>query len=330
MNTNVLEVKNLNVSVQGFRKKTPLVHDVTFAIPAGKTIAVVGESGSGKTLTALSILNLFTPGSRLSVSAKDILLSDESIYDLTEKEMQHVRGAKIGMIFQEPKLALHPSFKIGKQIQECLLRVVDMEKKDIRSFMESLLNKVGFENPSQVLDQYPHQLSGGMRQRVMIAMALTLDPELLIADEPTSSLDVLVQNEILELLKSLQRDFQLSMLFITHDFAVAEQIADLVMVMYAGRICEFGTMDQIFYNPLHPYTHKLLHSVPKVGMRLDDLDETHYFTEGGTKKSQGCSFANRCSRALEKCWEEIPPLCADEEDLYYQLACFNPSEPEGL
>ncbi|RDV39543.1 ABC transporter ATP-binding protein [Bradymonadaceae bacterium TMQ3] len=288
----------------------PSVDGVSFEIKRGRTLGLVGESGSGKSVTSLSVLRLIPqpPG---KIVDGQILFGGKDLTKLTEAQMRKVRGNDISMIFQEPMTSLNPVYTVGNQIIEAILLHQDMEYAEAREYAIDMLAKVGIPAPEQRIDEYPHQMSGGMKQRVMIAMALSSKPKLLIADEPTTALDVTIQAQILELLKSLQGEAGMSILFITHDLGVVAETCDDVAVMYAGRIVEYGDVYTVFEKPAHPYTIGLFNSLPTIdtsGAR--GREDRLYVIPGMVPRPQdfpsGCRFRTRCQFATEKC-SELPP-----------------------
>lgn len=303
----LLEVKNLKTHFFGKNKVLPVVDGVDFEVKKGETLAIVGESGSGKSITSLSIMGLVPkPGGKIVDG--QIIFDGTDLVSLSENEMFKVRGNEIAMIFQEPMSSLNPVLTIGEQITEVLIYHKKLSKKEARLKAVELLKIVGFARAEEILDDYPHRLSGGMRQRVMIAMAMSCDPKLLIADEPTTALDVTVQAQILELMKDLSEKFNSSIILITHDLGVVAELADRVIVMYAGQVVEESGIVEMFDNPLHPYTAGLLNSVPKI-----DEDQERLSSIGGNVPSpdnfpKGCRFATRCEHVMERCLEEQPVL----------------------
>ena len=301
----LLSVRNLTTIFDVPRRPVVAVNDVSFAIHKGETLGLVGESGSGKSVTAFSILRLLQPPGR--IAAGRIMFRDQDLATLPESGIREVRGAGIGLIFQEPMAALNPVMRVGTQIAEGL-RVHGMAGKDeARQRAIDLLRAVRITDPERRIDDYPHQLSGGMRQRVMIAVALSCRPPLVIADEPTTALDVTVQAQILELLRDMKREFNLALLLITHDLGVIAETADRVAVMYAGRIFEQGTVRQIFNRPLHPYTQGLLASIPgeSAGSRLRAIDGV---VPSLGALPPGCTFAPRCPHRMDVCTTAMPAL----------------------
>ncbi|WP_027088100.1 ABC transporter ATP-binding protein [Cohnella panacarvi] len=302
----ILDVKNLSVSFHVYGGEVQAIRDVSFDVKEGEAVAIVGESGSGKSVTAQTIMRLIqTPPGK--IKAGEVLLDGQDLLKLSEKEMQKVRGNKIGMIFQDPMTSLNPTMTVGKQIMEGLIQHQSLSKGAAKTRAIELLKMVGIPNPETRISQYPHQFSGGMRQRVMIAIALACNPSLLIADEPTTALDVTIQAQILQLMKDLQQETKTSIILITHDLGIVADICDRVIVMYAGQIVETGTKHDIFHNPKHPYTQGLLKSLP----RLDqDKNEPLVPIFGSPpdliKPPQGCGFCARCDEAMHICETESP------------------------
>lgn len=298
MNT-VLEVKNLHVSFSSYGGEVQAVRGVNFSLKKGETLAIVGESGCGKSVTSQSIMQLLpTPPGKIKDGS--ILYKGKDLTKLQDKEMRKIRGSDISMIFQDPMTALNPTLTIGDQIMEGLRQHHDVTKRIAKEKAIEMLNLVGIPNPEMRLKQYPHQFSGGMRQRIVIAMALICEPEIIIADEPTTALDVTIQAQILDLFREVQKVRQVSIILITHDLGVVAQVADRVAVMYAGKVVEMGNRRDIFYHPQHPYTKGLLNSVP----RLDQ--EGELVPINGTPPDlfsppTGCPFTARCPYAMEVC-----------------------------
>ncbi|WP_370224689.1 ABC transporter ATP-binding protein [Cytobacillus sp.] len=301
----VLEVKDLHVTFTTYGGEVQAVRGVTFDLYKGETLAIVGESGCGKSVTSQSIMRLIpSPPGRIADGA--VLFKGKDLTKLKESEMRDIRGADISMIFQDPMTALNPTITIGEQIIEGIMQHESISRQDARKKALEMLNLVGIPNPSERLKHYPHQFSGGMRQRIVIAMALVCEPEVLIADEPTTALDVTIQAQILDLFKDIQRKTGVSIIIITHDLGVVAQVADRIAVMYAGKIVEAGERREIFYNPQHPYTKGLLNSVPRL-----DLDGADLVPIGGSPPDlfappAGCPFAARCGFAMEVCDRVYP------------------------
>ena len=284
----------------------PAVDSVSFALSQGETLGLVGESGCGKTVLSLSILGLTPPPGRMTGGR--ILFEGRDLAAASPKELRAVRGAKIGMIFQEPMTSLNPVMRVGRQVAEPLELHRGMSRTRARQECERLMGQVGLPEPGRVLDAYPHELSGGMRQRVMIAMALACEPKLLIADEPTTALDVTIQRQILELLDSLTASYGLSMLLITHNLGVVARTCRRVGVMYAGRLVELCPVDDLFERPLHPYSKGLLDSLPTLGSRHQRLRPVAGAVPPLTALPPGCHFHPRCPRAFEPCATAAPPV----------------------
>ena len=294
----LLEIKGLSVGFKTERGDVRAVNDVSFSIFPGQTVALVGESGCGKSVTAMSILRLIpTPPGRYL--GGQILWQGRDVLTLSEREMREVRGGQIAMIFQEPMTSLNPVYSIGDQIVEAVVLHQEVGKSEAYRIAEQSLREVGIADPGRRINEYPHQMSGGMRQRVMIAMALACKPELLIADEPTTALDVTIQAQILELLRKLQRERGMSILMITHDLGVVAENADVVNVMYASRIVESANVEELFDKPQHPYTEGLFRSVPKLGAHAERLQTIAGTVPNPTRFPSGCKFHPRCPRSRE-------------------------------
>ena len=308
MSENLLEVKNLKTYFFTDGGVVKSVDDVSFNVKPGKTLGVVGESGCGKSITSLSIMQLVeTPPGKIVDG--EIIYNGENLLDKDKDEMRKIRGGEIAMIFQEPMTSLNPVFTVGQQIMEALMIHTDMDKTKAKERAIEMLKLVRIPLAEKRFNEYPHQLSGGMRQRVMIAMALSCNPKLLICDEPTTALDVTIQAQILDLINELKEKLGTSIMMITHDLGVIAEVADDVMVMYAGKIVEYGTADQIFETPMHPYTHGLMNCIPK----LNDDNETRLHVIPGMVPSpdrmpKGCAFCPRCSEAKKICEEKMPEL----------------------
>ena len=310
MPTPELLVKNLKVSFAASKKELIAVRGISYQLNQGEILALVGESGCGKTVSALSILRLIQepPG---KIVSGEILFAGKDLLKLKKKELQDLRGKDIAMIFQDPMTSLNPVLTIGEQIIETLLRHTSLSRKKAREKSFRLLEQVEIPSPKEKLDQYPHQLSGGMRQRVMIAMALSCSPRILIADEPTTALDVLIQAQILSLLKKIKNDTQMSILLITHDLGVVAEVAERVMVMYAGEIVESGSVNDLFRSPLHPYTIGLMESIPTLEstqQKLSKLKEISGTVPSLSQVPFGCPFHPRCSAAETRCKTDKPKL----------------------
>lgn len=303
----LLDIKNLKTEFKTKKGVVAAVNGVDFTIDKGEVVAIVGESGSGKSVTSLSIMRLLAKSDKTKVTG-ETLFKGENLLDKSEKEMQSMRGKNLSMIFQEPMTSLNPVFTIGRQISESIIKHEDITKKEARERSIEMLRLVGIPSPETRIDNYPHQLSGGMRQRVMIAMALSCSPELLIADEPTTALDVTIQAQILDLMLDLKDKFGTAILLITHDLGVVAEIADKVVVMYCGKVVEKSSVKDLFKEPLHPYTEGLLNSIPKI-----DEDTERLFIIPGTVPNplelpSGCAFRDRCPKCFDKCKNSNPPL----------------------
>ncbi|MCY7729133.1 ABC transporter ATP-binding protein, partial [Bacillus safensis] len=306
----ILEVKDLAISFKTYGGEVQAIRGVNFHLNKGETLAIVGESGSGKSVTSQAIMRLIPmpPG---YFKRGQILFDGQDIVKKTEKQMQTIRGKDISMIFQDPMTSLNPTMKVGKQITEVLFKHEQISKEAAEKRAIELLELVGIPMPEKRIKQYPHEFSGGMRQRVVIAMALAADPKLLIADEPTTALDVTIQAQILELMKEIQKKVDTSIIFITHDLGVVANVADRVAVMYAGQIVETGTVDEIFYNPKHPYTWGLLASMPSLD--TDGGEEGKLTAIPGTPPDltnppKGDAFALRSDYAMKIDFEQEPPM----------------------
>lgn len=334
----VLQIDDLQVSFFSHFGEVKAVRGVTFDVYEGEALGIVGESGCGKSVTAHAIMSLI-PSPPGKIVGGSIKLLDRELSDLPEKEMRKIRGKEIGMIFQDPMTSLNPTMKVGKQIVESLVNHQNMNRKDAKEKAIELLRLVNMPTPERRAEQYPHEFSGGMRQRVMIALALACNPKLLIADEPTTALDVTVQAQILDLMKNLKDKIKTSIILITHDLGVVAGICSRVAVMYAGTIIEIGTVDEIFYKPQHPYTWGLLRSVP----RLDEGEHRKLSSIEGQPPDLfspplGCAFAARCEFAMKICLTQMPEVTSMSET--HQIACwllhpqapktFRPSKEENV
>ena len=307
----VLMVENLTVTFETKKGKAVAVNDVSFKLEKGEILGLVGESGSGKSVTAKSIIRLL-PSPPAKVKGK-IFLGDTDLLAINEKEMRSYRGNKIAMIFQEPMVCLNPLFTIGNQLSEVIKLHQGCSKKECYNKVIDMLKTVGIPSPEARFRQYPFELSGGMRQRVMIAMALLCDPEVLIADEPTTALDVTIQAQILDLLKKLNKDFGVSIILITHDLGVVAEMADTVAVRYAGNIVEKAPVRDIFHRPRHPYTQGLLKSIPKMKKSGKELETIEGNVPSIYRLPTGCPFHNRCKYKKPICTQEMPTTIEDQE-----------------
>lgn len=324
----LLEVKDLEVSFDTYAGEVKAVRGVSFHLDRGEALAIVGESGCGKSVTAQSIMRLIpSPPSR--VKNGSITFNGKEILKLSEKEMQTIRGSEIGMIFQDPMTSLNPTMSVGKQIMEGLIKHRHIKKSEAYTEALKMLQIVNIPNAEKRMKQYPHEFSGGMRQRAMIAIALACNPKLLIADEPTTALDVTIQAQIIDLMKDLQRELNTAIILITHDLGVVADMAQRIIVMYAGQVIESGTLDDIFYRAKHPYTWGLLKSVP----RLDAKQKEELIPIEGTPPDlfappEGCSFAARCDYCMSICKEKQPEFTEVNEG--HHTACWltHPNAPK--
>jgi oligopeptide transport system ATP-binding protein len=295
----LLQVKNLHTSFFTDAGEVKAVNGISYNLDAGKVLGIVGESGSCKSVSAYSIMRILTDTGR--VTGGEVLFKGENILNYTPQQMQKFRGSRISIIFQDPMTCLNPTFSIGSQLREAIRIHTDRNKEQIQARAVEMLQLVGVNEPERRLRQYPHELSGGMRQRVMIAMALACEPDILIADEPTTALDVTIQAQILELMQSLQKKLGMAIIMITHDLGVIAYMCDEIIVMYGGKVCERGTADEIFYNPRHEYTKGLLRSIPTAdtaGKRLQPITGTPIDL---LNMPEGCPFAPRCDAAMKIC-----------------------------
>lgn len=316
----LLRVEDLTVGFNTEQGPVRVTEDVSFELKAGHTLGLVGESGCGKSVTAQTIMRLLpSPPSR--IEAGRILFEGKDLATAPEREMQRIRGDRIGMVFQEPMTSLNPTLRIGEQIAEPLMLHRGMKRAQADEEVIRVLKQVGIGNAERRLRHYPHELSGGLRQRVMIAIAIICKPQLLIADEPTTALDVTIQAQIMELLKALQKELGLAVLLITHDLGMVAEMCETIAVMYAGRIVETGRTVDVFARPHHPYTHGLLNSSPRRAKKGERLPSIPGLVPPPGARGQGCSFAARCPNALGRCRTEAPPLIPQGNDA---AACWNP------
>ncbi len=316
---NILEVKNLKTYFYMNKKIGKAVDGISFNLKKEKILSIVGESGCGKSVTALSILRLIeAPG---KIVEGEVFFKNKNLLKLTNEEIRKIRGNNISMIFQDPMMSLNPVFKVGEQIVETILTHKNISKKEAKNLSLQLFEKVKLSNPHKIFNSYPHELSGGMRQRVMIAIALSCDPDILIADEPTTALDVTTQESIINLLKELQEKNSLSVIFITHDFRLVNKIADEVIVMYGGKIVEYRDKNSILKTPLHPYTKGLINSIPPIEKKIDKLPVIKGDVPNIFQEVQGCKFSNRCKLATKICFEQSPP--EKKLNSNYSIFCWN-------
>ena len=304
----IIKVENLAVSFHTYASDVQAVRDVSFEIEEGKVTAIVGESGCGKSVTSKSIMGLIQKPGKINEGSK-IYFKGENILDYSEKQWQSYRGKHCSIVFQDALTALNPTMSIGNQIVEKILTHKKVSKKEAWQEGIGMLELVGIPNPETRMKQYPHEFSGGMRQRVMIAIALTLHPELVIADEPTTALDVTVQADVIDMMKEIQKESGMTVILITHDLGIVANFANDIVVMYAGEVVETGTSDDIFYRGAHPYTKALLRAVPRLDINEEEELET---IEGAppnmANPPKGCAFAARCSKCMAKCKEMAPPV----------------------
>ncbi|MCI2105618.1 MAG: ABC transporter ATP-binding protein [Intestinimonas sp.] len=302
----LLEVKKLNIEFSVGGRYLPVISDLSFSLGRKEALGIVGESGSGKSVTSLAVMRLL-PKTGAKVSGQ-ILFDGKNLLDLTEREMQQVRGKQIAMIFQEPMTSLNPVHTCGKQIAESILLHNKVSKKEAEARALELLTLCGIPAPEQRMKEYPHQLSGGMRQRVMIAIALACNPALLIADEPTTALDVTIQAQILDLMKRIRQQREMSVIMITHDLGIVSDFCDRVVVVYTGQVMEEAPVRQLFSQPLHPYTEGLIKALPRLGGSSQKLEAIDGMVPDLGEMPKGCHFHPRCKYATERCRREQPPL----------------------
>lgn len=300
----VLDIRHLFATFTIQKKDYEVLHDISFSIDKNETVCVVGESGCGKSVTTLCIMQLLPNNGK--IKSGKIYLDGTDLVGLSKKEIRKFRGKKMGMIFQEPMTALNPLLTIGHQMRENIMLHRGLNKKDADKLAIEYLDKVGIANPEKRLRQYPFQLSGGLRQRILIAMVLSAKPDLVIADEPTTALDVTIQKQVLTLLNDLKKEIDAGILFITHDLGVVAEIADRVVVLYAGRKVEEGTTEQIFKDPKHPYTIGLMEAVPDVDRDEFEIKPIPGTFPNITEDIPGCRFSPRCQKACAKCFKEVP------------------------
>lgn len=321
----VLRISNLCVSFFGERGELPIIRNFDLDIASGETVALVGESGCGKSLTALSIMGLLDPPGQITEGS--IRLHDQELVGLDAKGYQTLRGKRMGMIFQEPMTSLNPVFTIGRQIREVLTRHLNLSEAEAQARAIELLHKVGIPSPQRRVEQYPHELSGGMKQRAMIAMALACNPDLLIADEPTTALDVTIQAQIIELLAQLQDELGMAILLITHNLGVVAHFARRVTVMYAGMVAERADVKTLFGAPYHPYTIALLDSLPNPAKPYARLSAIAGSVPAAHEFPPGCRFSTRCPKAIDGCQDKMPRLRTHGET--HEVACWLYDGVEG-
>lgn len=302
----VLSVEDLRVSFRSAEGATPVLRGLSYRLQKGKVLAVVGESGCGKTVHAMSLLRLLPPGGE--ITGGRVFYGGKNVFSLGPEELRRLRGAKISMIFQDPMTSLNPILTVGSQITETILAHCRCSKLHAKARAVRLLKKVGIENARKRMDEYPFQFSGGQRQRIMIAMALCLSPDVLIADEPTTALDVTIQAQILKLIKDLQKQSGMAAVFITHNLAIVADVADEVLVLYGGLCVEKAGAHELFATPLHPYTRGLLHSLVSLKTKEERLNAIEGYPPAPGTPKNGCPFAPRCPHAWDKCRAQLPPL----------------------
>jgi len=314
----LLEVKNLSVDFEGMRGRTEALKNMNFSIGKGELLGIVGESGSGKSITALAILGLLEENA--IISSGEIIYEGRDLLRLSKKERQVLRGKRIGMVFQEPMTALQPTMKIGRQLLHVIKRHRSLSTNEANDAVIQALREVHIDNPELVAKKYPHELSGGMRQRIVIALAMAAPPDLLIADEPTTALDVTIQYEIINLIKELNRKRGTSVLLITHDLGVVSAACERTIVMYAGEVVESGKTADVLKRPVHPYTQSLLGALPDLADPAIPLQAISGEAPNLMKRPKGCAFAARCDKVMTKCLSEHPELT--EENAHHQVACW--------
>ncbi|MGL6199272.1 MAG: ABC transporter ATP-binding protein [Lachnospiraceae bacterium] len=318
MDKQLLSVDDLRVTFRTPRGNVKAVNELSFYVNKDETLGIVGESGSGKSVTSLSIMGLLNEKTTLVEGKIDF--EGEDLLSMSEKKKQTLRGNHISMIFQEPMTSLNPIHKCGNQIMEPILLHQKIKKKEAKERALELLNLIGIPAPEQRFNEYPHQMSGGMRQRIMIAMALACNPKLLIADEPTTALDVTIQAQILELMKDIKKDRNMGIMMITHDLGVVSEMCDRVIVMYTGHVVEQGSIRDIIDSPKHPYTEGLIEAIPKIGDTKEELKSIKGMVPGFDAMPEGCSFHPRCPYAMERCTKAMPELIQLENG--QQVRCF--------
>ena len=316
----LLEVKDLKVHFNTDDGIVKAVDGVSYSIEPGETLGIVGESGSGKSVSSLTVMGLITP--QQATISGEVIFQGQDLLKLPADEMRNIRGDKISMIFQDPMTSLHPFYRVGDQIAEAILQHQKISKREASDQAVDMLGKVNIPKPEERAKQFPHEFSGGMRQRAMIAMALALNPDLLIADEPTTALDVTVQAQILDLIDRLKEEFNAAVIIITHDLGVVAEHCDDIMVMYGGKAAEYGNTDDIYYRPLHPYTWGLLGSIPKLGEETDRLNPIRGLPPSLINVPPGCSFHPRCPYRFDPCDKDVPALVP--VDGHHASACHLP------
>lgn len=325
MSEPLLQVKNLHTVFPTESGEVQAVNGISFNLDRGKVLGIVGESGSGKSVTAYSILRILDNPGRITQGS--VMFQDQDIVKMLPQKVREIRGAKISIIFQDPMTSLNPVYTVENQLTEAIRLHTNRDRKQARDRALEMLELVGVNEPHKRLKQYPYQLSGGMRQRVMIAMALACEPDILIADEPTTALDVTIQAQILELMQELKEKLGMAIIMITHDLGVIAEMCDEIIVMYAGRVCERGTADEIFYNPRHEYTKGLLRSIPKLGQGREKLTPIGGSPVDLLNMPKGCAFAARCDSAMKICLAEQPEETAINKN--HRAACWLNVKPDS-
>ncbi|MCR8969895.1 ABC transporter ATP-binding protein [Facklamia sp. 7083-14-GEN3] len=325
MNKAIIQIKDLNISFKTFAGQLKAIRGINLSLYAGETLAIVGESGSGKSVTTRALMGLLAKNA--TIEAGEVIFENRDLLKLSKKEMEAIRGSKIAMIFQDPMTALNPTLSIGRQITEILIRKRDFNHSEARKEAINLLDLCGIVQAEKRIDQYPHQFSGGQRQRIVIAIALAGNPEVLIADEPTTALDVTIQAQIIELLKKIQKEKNMTIIFITHDLGVVANVADRIAVMYAGKIVEMGSVDDIYYHPQHPYTWGLLTAMPTIS-KQDQLYAIPGSPPDLLNPPEGDAFAYRSEYALAIDYEKEPPMFEVSPGHYAATWLLHPMAPK--
>lgn len=315
----ILEVKDLNVRFHTAGGTVKAVNGLDYTLMSGDALGIVGESGSGKSISSMTVMRLLQEGKNLEMEGS-IKYKGQEILDLNQTEMDAIRGNEISMIFQEPMTSLNPILTCGFQIAEPLMIHKKIKKKEAMVQALELMKSVGIANPEERMNQYPHQMSGGMRQRIMIAIALACNPSLIIADEPTTALDVTIQAQILNLMQKLNKEKGTAIIMITHDLGVVSELCKNVIVMYTGHSVEYAEVEELFSNPLHPYTRGLINSIPEVGDGKEKLETIDGVVPNPTELMEGCTFCPRCTVALDKCCKEKPPMIKTADN--HQVRCW--------
>lgn len=315
----ILEVKDLNVRFHTAGGTVRAVNGLDYTLMSGDALGIVGESGSGKSISSMTVMRLLQEGKNLETEGS-VLYKGQEILELSQNEMDKIRGNEISMIFQEPMTSLNPILTCGFQIAEPLMIHKKIKKKEAMAQALELMKSVGIANPEERMNQYPHQMSGGMRQRIMIAIALACNPSLIIADEPTTALDVTIQAQILNLMQKLNKEKGTAIIMITHDLGVVSELCKNVIVMYTGHSVEYAEVEELFSNPLHPYTQGLINSIPEVGDEKDVLETIDGVVPNPTEIMEGCTFCPRCTVAMDRCSKEKPPMIKTADN--HQVRCW--------